>query len=50
LLVVGCWLLVVGYWLLVISCWLFVVGYWLLVLDIGEVRMRSGRIDGERQP
>ena len=30
LLVVGCWLSVVGFGLLVIGCWLLVVGYWLL--------------------
>jgi len=38
MLVVGCWLLVAGYWLLVTGCsllvaryWLLVTGYWLLV-------------------
>jgi len=33
LLVICCWLFVVGYLLLIICCWLFVVGYLLLGRD-----------------
>ena len=29
---IGCWLLVIGYWLLVIGCWVLGIGYWLLVV------------------
>ena len=30
-----CWLLIVGCWLLVVGCWLLVVGCWLLVVGCG---------------
>jgi hypothetical protein len=32
LLVICCWLLVIGYLLLVICCWLLVIGYWLFAV------------------